>query len=119
MYGMEDTFAAKTEEVEKAFRGIGLYLSDHRWVSPGQEAPDGGEDDIEYSRLADHPRHAVLLGHFDVGDLAFATRVLDPEQVDFDQSFRLMEAEMRTRDIADTKQTMKDRLARGEDPFTV
>jgi hypothetical protein len=116
---MEDTFAAKTEEVEKAYRAIGLYLSDHRWVSPGQAPPeDGGdEEDLEYSRLADHPQHAVLLAHFDVGDLAFSKRVLDPEQVDFDKSFRLMEAEMKTAEFAATKKAMQERLARGEDPF--
>lgn len=112
---MEDTFAAKTEEVEKAYRNIGLYLSDHRWVSPGE--PDQEGEDLEYARLEEHPKHAVLLAHFDVGDLAFSTRVLDPEQVDFDKSFHLMEAEMKTAEFAATKKEMKERLAKGEDPF--
>jgi len=111
---MEDTFAAKTQEVEKAFRAIGLYLADHRWFSPGQP-PE--EDDPEYSRIGDHPHHAVLMARFDVGDLAFSTRVLDPEQVDFDAQFRLLEAEMNTKDFDDTKRIMQERVARGENPF--
>lgn len=113
---MEDTFAAKTEEVEKAYRNIGLYLSDHRWVSPGQ--PDQQEaEDLEYTRLDSHPQHAVLLAQFDVGDLAFSKRVLDPEQIDFDKSFHLMEAEMKTAEFAATKKEIQERLARGENPF--
>lgn len=113
---MEETFAAKTEEVEKAYRNIGLYLSDHRWVSPGQQPDEEGED-LEYTRLDSHPKHAILLAQFDVGDLAFSTRVLDPEQVDFDASFRLMESEMKTAEIAATKKQIQERLAKGEDPF--
>lgn len=116
---MEDTFAAKTEEVEKAYRNIGLYLSDYRWVSPGQPDQEAEAEDLESTRLDAHPQHAVLLARFDVGDLAFSKRVLDPEQVDFDASFRLMESEMKTAEFAATKKEIQDRLARGEDPFDV
>lgn len=106
----ESTYATRSEEIEKAYRAIGLYLSDFRWEAPGPCPEEGNPDHV-------HPTHSVFIGQFDIGDIAFSSGVLDPEQVDFDGQFRLLTAEMKTTELEAMKQSLKDKMARGEDPF--
>jgi hypothetical protein len=107
----ESNYATRTEEIEKAYRTLGLYLSDFRWEAPGPCPEDGNPDHV-------HPTHSVFIGQFDIGDIAFSSGILNPEQVDFDDQFRLLTAEMKTSDLDALKKELKDKMTRGEDPFS-
>lgn len=57
-----------------ALARLGVYADEHLSVQ------------VQEGRL-------IMIGHFAVGDLAFSKRVQNPEQDDFDESFRVMERE--------------------------
>jgi hypothetical protein len=98
--------AAKVEEVEAALRPLGLYFDRARWLH--QEAEDEGD------RRGAKDGTAILVASFMVGDLAFSARVQDPQQSDFDSSFRAMAAEMRREE---TEELIRKMASGDYDPF--
>ncbi len=105
---MDDSILqAKLEEAESSLRSIGLYLDRSRWIVPGA---DEEEDDPQRPKEAAKGA-AILLMSCLVGDLAFSTRVQEPEQVDFDASFRRMKVELEAAEAEE----LRKRMAAGED----
>jgi hypothetical protein len=79
MSDMDDsTLAAKTEALEIGMRGIGLYMSHHQWLQPGEEGFPKPVDEA-MPREEDGPKCLMLVATFDLGDLAFTNKVQNPE----------------------------------------
>jgi hypothetical protein len=110
---MDDTtFEAKWDEVTTSMERIGLYAAGHQWLVPGDHSHDDDPDYVEPDA-----KHAVLMARFNLGDLAFSKRVMEPESVEWDKEFGLMVA---SDTIATTKETIEglhEKMKRGENPF--
>lgn len=82
----DSTFYARTEAIEKSFRNIGLHLAQSQWLHPG-EIPEGAPNPFGDDIPEEMKECALFVGSFDIGDLAFSKRVLDPESHDWDKMF--------------------------------
>jgi hypothetical protein len=83
-----------TAAVEETGRHLGLYAHAIRIHQP--------DPDEDPSIPDDHP--AIVLASFDVGDLAFSSRVLDPQNEETNAEFREM--------VVDEQRSEVERLRR-------
>ena len=101
--------AAKSEELAKALRAIGLYEDQSQWISQG-ERPD------EFSPPQQDQRNILVMDLL-IGELAFSKRIQDPEQFDVDAEFRTMMGGLETSEVDDTRDKIMRRLEQGLNPF--
>lgn len=101
--------AAKSEELAKALRAVGLYEDQSQWISQG-ERPD------EFSPPQEHQRNILVMDLL-IGDLAFSKRVQNPEQHDVDAEFRAMMGGLETSEFDDTRNEIIRKLEQGLNPF--
>jgi hypothetical protein len=75
----QNLFRDLVEQIEARCQKVGLYT---RAITVH---PDPNSTDMR------HPERFVIIGHFTLGDLAFAPRVQNPEQAQVDDEFRGMQ----------------------------
>lgn len=99
---MDDALEARLHTVATtladSLRQIGLYANEGRFLS----RDDG---------------RVFLAVSVDIGDVAFTTRVQDPEQAQFDDQFRQVATEVVDDDFLETRERMRRRIAEGKNPF--
>lgn len=73
----EERYRTLIVQVEESMRRIGLYL-----------------DGANVASSEDHPERVYVMARFDIGDLAFTPRVIDPDTAKVDDAVREMEDDM-------------------------
>jgi hypothetical protein len=85
----EHELREKVEALEAGLREAGLYFNRTQLIMPPEE---GEEEEPDKGIMAQPkptvPGNSMLIVDCHVGDLAFSPRVQDPDQQDWDRSFR-------------------------------
>lgn len=108
---------AKADELEGAFRKIGLYFNQARWLSPGKPEDQSDPDAPYVEEHRSMPDRNFLIVDALVGDVAFSKRVQTPEQVDIDTEFSKMTREYKSAEALELQEKIRKAVAAGEDPF--
>lgn len=109
----DTNYAAIQDAVEKDLAQLGLYLTDARWIAPGDDRPKEAVDMV-LDDTERESRVAFLVMDLAIGDVAFTSRVLDPEQADWDKEFRLMAAGLKIDAEKDLRAQIEDDIRRGQ-----
>lgn len=97
----EQQLKERTEALEASARKIGLYV-EHA-VPMMVPTPFG-------------MKPAIAM-HFALGDVAFQTRIQDPEQDAFNREFENLTTDMTNNDFLDVRERMKKNVEAGRDPL--